>query len=134
MILDRTEAFENRSWRAADAELGVDDGREFVERSEESVVEPKAAKKLPYPLDGIEFDALRGEEQQDEAGFLFEPPLAMQVAIVVFGVLDDDDDRPAGIACNAPSLAEVVPAGLGIEVPFWRGSKNFLLRMRTAPK
>jgi len=119
-----TEALKDRIWLIPDAELGINDGGKFVERAEEAIVDPKAAQKLPDALDGIEFWAVRRKEQQGKAGLLFEAPLAVQVGMVVFCVVGDDDDAASGPAGDASKLAQIVPAGLGVEVAFrLRGAK-----------
>ena len=122
MSLDCTKTLKNRIWVIPDVELGVDNGREFVERAEEAIVEPEATQELPDPFNGVEFGAVRGKKEQDEPRFLFEPPRAVEVGVVVFGVVDDDDDTATGAAGDAPKPAEIVPAGLGVEVAFRLGS------------
>jgi len=134
MTSNGAEALENGVGLVPDRELSIDDSREFVERAEEAVVKPKASQELPDPFDRIEFGTVRREEQQDEARLLFEPPFPMQVGVVVFGVVDDDDDATAGTAGDTPEFAKILPAGLGIEIAFRLGGAQLSVTNADGPE
>src|ERR1035437_74638 len=121
MKLDCTEAFENGIWAAPVLELGVDDFREVVDRLKILIVDPKASQELPDSFNRIEFWAIRRKELQDEVGLLFAPPLGVELSVVIPGVIDDEDNPPAGAGADAVQLAKELPAGLGVKVTLWLG-------------
>jgi hypothetical protein len=122
MLSDRTEALEDGIGACPDCELGVDDLGEFIERAEESVVEPKPSEQLPGALDGIEFWTVGREEMERKIGFLVASPFRMERSMVILGIVGDDDDTPAGATADAAKLAQEAPTGLGVEAAFRFGS------------
>ena len=115
---NRTEALKDWIRLVPDGELGVDDGGELVKRAEKAVMEPEAAKQFPDALDGVEFRAVGRQEQQDKIGLVDESPLPVQVGVMVFGVVDDDNHASAATTGDAPQLAQEVPASPGIKGTF----------------
>ena len=109
MTLECAETLKNRIWLIPNLELGVDDGREFIERAEEAVVNPEVTQEFPDALDRIEFGTVRGKEEQNEARLLFDPPVPMEVGVMVFGVVDDDDNAVARAASDIPKPAKGRP-------------------------
>ena len=59
-----TEPLEDWIWLVPDGELGIDDGGELGERTEEAIVQPEAAQEFPDALNRIEFRAVGRQEQQ----------------------------------------------------------------------
>lgn len=134
MLLDRTESAQSLVWTAPNVELGVNEFDELIERGEVPIVQPEFTQELPDALNRVELRAVRRKKEQEEARLLPAAPLGVQNGMVIFGVVDDDNDAPAGAAACPAQLAQECPAGLSIKAPSGLEVTKRPSRMRTAPK
>src|ERR1019366_7125729 len=108
MMFDRTETLEDRIGMAPDLELGVNNLREFIERGEESVVEPQTAQEFPDSFNRIELRTVWWEKLQDEIGFLLVPPGGVEIGMMIPGVVDNENHRSEEHTSELQSLTNLV--------------------------
>jgi len=86
-----------------------------MEATEIAVMQPQAPDQLPDTLDRIEVRAIRRQEIKLEAADPSGAPVAMELGVVVFGVIGDDQHAAPRSGADALQLLEEVPAGLCVE-------------------
>ena len=134
MMFDRTETLEDRIGMAPDLELGVNNLREFIERGEESVVEPQTAQEFPDSFNRIELRTVWWEKLQDEIGFLLVPPGGVEIGMMIPGVVDNENHTAATASADPAKLAEEIPTGLSIKGTFRLGGAKLAISNPDRPK
>jgi len=74
-----------------------------------------AACQLPYPFDGTQVRTVGWEELQRKTGAGTIPPVFVQVAMVVFGIVENNDDAAASVATGLAELLQEAEEGVGVE-------------------
>jgi len=85
------------------------------EAAEIAVVQTQAPDQLPDPLDRIEVRAVRRQEVELEAADPICAPVAMELGVVVFGIVSDDHHAAPRSGADPVQVLEEVPAGLRVE-------------------
>lgn len=124
-MLYRTETFKDRIGAAPYGELGVDDHREFEQGRKMPIVDPETPKELPNPFGRIEFGGVRRQEEEGEVRFLGAAPFGMKEGMMVFGIVDNDDDATTGFGADPAESAQEAPTGLSIKMPLGLGAAEF---------
>lgn len=98
----------------------VFDGRDNRSQSRKiSVMGSYAASQLPDPFDRIEFRAVRWHEFQGQMLSTLFPPMEMQLGMMIFDVVEDQDNMAPSMTTGSSHLLEKGEERLPIEAFFF---------------
>jgi hypothetical protein len=83
------------------------------------IMSSHTASQLPNPFDGVEFGAVRWHEFQGQTLSTFFPPVEMQLGMMIFDVVEDQDNMAPSMTTDSSHLLEKGEKRLPIEAFFF---------------